>query len=164
MNKETQERIKNILISLSNNKCLGCKKFFDCDNKKVDCKEYEKIKPFKHCYTCVYSTIANRLGNCYCDIRHKDYHQTSLLADSCKYFKRASDEKKLCTERCESFYSKKYCTGKDKEPCKFLRKTVGGFDDFGDEKATELRETPQEEERTAVSRAYKMVEKKTKRR
>ena len=38
--------------------------------KKVDCEEYEKIK-FKNCYTCVHSTIADRLGNCYCDIRHK---------------------------------------------------------------------------------------------
>ena len=138
--EKIKERIKDLLIGLSNNKCLGWRKFFDCGNKKVGCKEYEKMKPFKHCYTCVYSTIADRLGNCYCDIRHKDYYQTSLLADNCKYFKRAPDEKKLCTERCESFYSKKYCTGKDKEPCEFLGKTVGGFDDFGDEKATELPE------------------------
>ena len=138
--EKIKERIKDLLIGLSNNKCLGCRKFFDCVNKKVGSKEYEKMKPFKHCYTCVYSTIADRLGNCYCDIRHKDYYQTSLLADNCKYFKRAPDEKKLCTERCESFYSKKYCTGKDKEPCEFLGKTVGGFDDFGDEKATELPE------------------------
>ena len=103
------------------------------------------MKPFKHCYTCVHSTIADCLGNCYCDIRHKDYFQTSLLADNCKHFKRAPEEKKLCTERCESFYSKKYCTGKDRKPCKFLNKTVGEFDDFGNEKAMELPETFKEE-------------------
>ena len=134
MDEEIKKSIENIIISISNNKCLGCEKFFNCDNKKEDCKEYEKMRPFKHCYTCVHSTIADRLGNCYCDIRHKKYYQTSLLADRCKHFKRASDEKKLCTKRCESFYSKKDCTIKCIKPCEFFNKTVGMFDDFGEEK------------------------------
>lgn len=135
MDEEIKKSIKNIIISISKNKCIGCTKQFECNEKKVDCEEYEKIK-FKNCYTCVHSTIADRLGNCYCDIRHKKYYQTSLLADNCKHFKRASDEKELCTERCESFYSKKYCFGKN--PCRFMKKTVGMFDDYGEEKVTEL--------------------------
>lgn len=140
MDEEIKKSIENIIISISNNKCLGCEKFFNCDNKKEDCKEYEKMRPFKHCYTCIHSTIANRLGNCYCDIRHKDYDQTSLLADNCKYFKRASDDKKLCTKRCESFYSKKDCTIKCIKPCKFFNKTVGMFDDYGEEKVIKMSE------------------------
>lgn len=128
MDEEIMKSIENIIISISNNKCLGCAKLFNCDNKKEDCKEYEKIK-LKHCYTCIHASIANNLGNCFCDIRHKDYDQTSLLADNCKHFQRAPDEKELCTERCESFYSKKYCFGKS--PCRFMKKIVGMFDDFG---------------------------------